>query len=50
MKINQLLLVFITILSVESIFGQEKKFKIHTIAFYNIENLFDNKDDPTIND
>ncbi|MDP2161813.1 MAG: endonuclease/exonuclease/phosphatase family protein [Flavobacterium sp.] len=32
------------------VFGQEKKFKMHTIAFYNVENLFDTKDDPTIND
>lgn len=33
-----------------STLGQEKqakKFKIHTIAFYNLENLFDTIDDPT---
>ena len=27
--------------------AQEKKFKIHTIAFYNLENLFDTINDPT---
>ncbi|AWH84356.1 endonuclease [Flavobacterium album] len=30
--------------------AQDKKFKVHTIAFYNIENLFDTINDPTIND
>lgn len=31
-------------------FSQEKKFELHTIAFYNLENLFDTINDPTIND
>jgi len=32
-------------------FSQEKKkFKVHTIAFYNLENLFDTINDPTKND
>ena len=26
---------------------EKKKFKIHTIAFYNLENLFDTINDPT---
>jgi endonuclease/exonuclease/phosphatase family metal-dependent hydrolase len=30
--------------------AQEKKFKIHTVAFYNLENLFDTINDPTKND
>ena len=30
--------------------GQEKQYKVHTIAFYNCENLFDTTDDPKIND
>jgi hypothetical protein len=50
MKIYHLILVFIAFFSTESAFGQDKKFKIHTIAFYNLENLFDTKDDPAIND
>ncbi len=29
-----------------SSFGQKKKFKIHTLAFYNLENLFDTINDP----
>lgn len=50
MKIYHLILVLIAFLSIEDVVGQEKKFKIHTIAFYNLENLFDTKDDPAIND
>ena len=31
--------------------GQTKrKFKVHTIAFYNVENLFDTINDPNKND
>ncbi len=30
--------------------AQDKKFNVHTIAFYNVENLFDTINDPTIND
>jgi len=33
-----------------AIFAQKKSNKIHTIAFYNLENLFDTEDDPTIDD
>lgn len=30
--------------------AQNKNYKMHTIAFYNLENLFDTEDDPNIND
>ena len=50
MKIYNLIFAFIAFFSVDFAFGQDKKFKIHTIAFYNLENLFDTKDDPAIND
>lgn len=40
-----LMLIFSTVA-----FSQEKKFKIHTVGFYNMENLFDTINDPTIND
>jgi len=30
--------------------AQDKKFKVHTIAFYNVENLFDTINDPKVND
>lgn len=50
MKIKYSLLLFVAFYSNFVVFGQEKKFKMHTIAFYNVENLFDTKDDPAIND
>jgi len=46
---NNTILFFIFTFFV-SVYGQEKKYKIHTIAFYNLENLFDTIRDPNIND
>ena len=46
MKIKHYLSTFIVILSVTTGFSQEKKFKVHTVAFYNFENLFDTINDP----
>jgi len=43
-----LLLVFPALLP--GAFAQEKKAKVATIGFYNLENLFDTIDDPKIND
>lgn len=34
------------LLSTYNFFGQEKEFKIRTLAFYNVENLFDTINDP----
>lgn len=50
MKIKQLIIVFILTTLVNTGFSQEKKFELHTIAFYNLENLFDTINDPNIND
>ena len=33
-----------------SITAQEKKYILNTVAFYNVENLFDTIDDPKRND
>ena len=44
MKLSYLVLFFTLLLSYNS-YSNEKKFKVHTVAFYNLENLFD-----TIND
>lgn len=44
-------LITFVLLSISFCYGQEKRdFKIQTIAFYNVENLFDTEDDPLIND
>ena len=44
MKFSQLILFFIFIIGFDS-YSEQKKFKVHTVGFYNLENLFD-----TIND
>lgn len=50
MKIKQFILIIILFfLSIKG-YSQEKKFAIHTIAFYNLENLFDTINDPNVND
>ncbi|MBO3100217.1 endonuclease/exonuclease/phosphatase family protein [Gelidibacter pelagius] len=48
MKFRKLVLTLIFLVCVTNLWSQEvKKFKIHTIAFYNLENLFDTINDPT---
>jgi len=39
------LLVLVCVLNLNA--QEEKRFKIHTVAFYNLENLFDTINDPT---
>ncbi|KFF07251.1 endonuclease/exonuclease/phosphatase family protein [Flavobacterium reichenbachii] len=41
---------FSFLLSFSSLFAQAKKYNIHTVAFYNLENLFDTIDDAFTND
>ena len=44
---NKYFLIFsIFLLLNTDLFSQEKKYKIHTVAFYNVENLFDTIDNP----
>lgn len=43
---NKLFLFYILVFLCVSGFSQKKKYKINTIAFYNLENLFDTKNDP----
>ena len=43
MKIKQLIAVFVVIFAINSVIAQDKKYKVHTVAFYNLENLFDKK-------
>ena len=52
MKIRSLLLIVFSVLISTNILGQEKKriFDIHTLAFYNLENLFDTINDVNKND
>lgn len=46
MKMKYLFTALIVLSTVTNAFSQEKKFKIHTVAFYNLENLFDTINDP----
>jgi hypothetical protein len=39
-------ILFFTLLVIINANSQDKKFKIHTVAFYNLENLFDTINDP----
>ena len=51
MKIKPFYSALAVILFVATSFAQEKKsYMVNTIAFYNLENLFDTINDPTIND
>lgn len=45
MRINKLTLVVIALFSITSVIAQ-KKYQIHTVAFYNFENLFDTINGP----
>lgn len=47
---RNLLFLFLFLGSSLTIFGQSADYKIATIGFYNLENLFDTEDDESIND
>ncbi len=47
MTFSKSLLLLIALIGVTNVWAQEeKRFKIHTVAFYNLENLFDTINDP----
>lgn len=50
MRVVPFFLLLFFVLPVVHVFGQQKKYAIHTVAFYNFENLFDTINDPTTND
>lgn len=50
MKITKFASLFVALFAILWASAQEKKFIVHTVAFYNCENLFDTINDPTIND
>ena len=47
---KKIALSLLLITSLCAAYGQEKKYAIRTVAFYNLENLFDTINDPTMND
>lgn len=46
MNVKSFLYAFVVFCTINSAFSQDKKFKVHTVAFYNFENLFDTINDP----
>jgi hypothetical protein len=46
MRIGPILCCVLLLFLFPKTFGQSKKFRIHTVAFYNFENLFDTINDP----
>lgn len=51
MKIKSIFTALALLLLISTGFSQEKKtYLVNTIAFYNLENLFDTVNDPNIND
>lgn len=45
MKLRYSVLAFL-LLNIATLYAQKKQYKVNTIAFYNLENLFDFEDDP----
>ncbi len=41
MRIQNFIALFVVLFAFGTVHSQEKKYKVHTIAFYNVENLFD---------
>jgi hypothetical protein len=50
MSFNKFYVLFFAIFVNFTSFSQEKKFVVHTVAFWNLENIFDTINDPKIND
>ena len=50
MKIKTLIPVLFVFFTTVTVFSQQKKFQVHTVAFYNLENLFDTINNPNIDE
>ena len=50
MRVFRLISVLVLALPIAKVVAQPKKYAIHTVAFYNFENLFDTINDPNTND
>ena len=46
MKIRNFIALLIVCFSFNGIYAQNKKFRVYTVAFYNLENLFDTINGP----
>ncbi|HEY0039637.1 MAG TPA: hypothetical protein VGB71_03190, partial [Flavisolibacter sp.] len=50
MRITKIIALFIAIFAFAPAKSQDKKYIVHTVAFYNLENIFDTINDPKTND
>lgn len=50
MRVLRFVVCFFVLISTSATVAQQKRYSIHTLAFYNLENLFDTINDPSIND
>ena len=50
MRIRNFIAVLIIVFAIGSANAQEKKYKVHTVAFYNLENLFDTINQPNFDE
>lgn len=50
MRIRKIIAVLIVIFAIHAANAQKKKFVVHTVAFYNIENFYDTINDPNTRD
>lgn len=46
MRIKKLIALFFVLFAINAVKAQQKKFIVHTVAFYNLENLFDTINNP----
>lgn len=46
MRIKNLIAIFFVLASMYGVHGQQKRYVVHTVAFYNFENLFDTINNP----
>src|SRR5690606_23503707 len=50
MKINRFVSLVIALFAISGVYSQQKQYKVHTIAFYNLENLFDTINGPNFDE
>ena len=50
MRIRKFTVLLFAVFAIQSASGQQKKFAVHTVAFYNIENFYDTINDPNTRD
>src|SRR5690606_8064034 len=48
--IKNLITFCVALIAFQNVVAQQKKFKVHTVAFYNVENFYDTINDPKTRD